>query len=158
MRKRTYFDPLPREGWPDLKELEPYFFAPPGQELSYAGGNDSWGLSAEGLYGTEHLDRKAGRVDVDLYILLNPQHGVVLGYNKWDGRENRKLEYSSKGDLGRLQERVFSLHGTPLPIGLFIPFAEAWNAVKEFIESDGELPKSIEWIDVADLPPDAFSV
>lgn len=31
MRKRTYFDPLPREGWPDPKDLEPYFLAPPGQ-------------------------------------------------------------------------------------------------------------------------------
>jgi Immunity protein Imm1 len=36
---------------------------------------------------------------------------------------------------------VVSTHDTPLPIGLFVPFETAWEAVKEFIETDGELPK-----------------
>jgi Immunity protein Imm1 len=49
--------------------------------------------------------------------------------------------YSSKGDLNRLREWVVSTHDTPLPIGLFVPFETAWEAVKEFIETDGELPK-----------------
>jgi hypothetical protein len=43
-----------------------------------------------------------------------------------------------------------------MPIGLFIPFAEAWKAVKEFIETEGELPKSIEWVRNRDLPPNTF--
>ena len=30
--------------------------------------------------------------------------------------------------------------------GLFIPFKSAWLAVKESIETDGALPKSIEWV------------
>jgi hypothetical protein len=30
------------------------------------------------------------------------------------------------------------------------------EAVKEFIETDGELPKSIEWIADPDIPPGAF--
>ena len=38
------------------------------------------------------------------------------------------------------------MHDTVLPIGLFIPFEKAWTAVKEFIETDGKLPRSIEWI------------
>ena len=49
-----------------------------------------------------------------------------------------------------------SLHDTPLPIGLFISFREAWKAVKEFIETDGELPKSIELVANSDLPPNTF--
>lgn len=64
--------------------------------------------------------------------------------------------YSSKGDLSRLGEVVRSLHDTPLPVGLFIQFAMAWSAVKEFIETDGELPKSIEWVANRDLPPNTF--
>jgi hypothetical protein len=67
-----------------------------------------------------------------------------------------KLTYSSKGDLRRLREWVRGLHDTPLPIGLFISYEEAWKAVKEFIETDGQLPKSIEWIANRDLPPNTF--
>jgi hypothetical protein len=48
------------------------------------------------------------------------------------------------------------MHGTPLSVGLFIPFRTAWSAVKEFIETNGELPKSIEWVASGDLPPEAF--
>ena len=43
-----------------------------------------------------------------------------------------------------------------MPIGLYIPFERAFAAVKEFIETDGELPKSIEWIANRELPPNAF--
>jgi hypothetical protein len=48
------------------------------------------------------------------------------------------------------------LHGDPLSVGLFVPFPVAWKAVKEFIETDGELPTSIEWIASSDLPPETF--
>jgi Immunity protein Imm1 len=54
--------------------------------------------------------------------------------------------FSSKGDLSRLHELVEATHGTPLPVGLFVPIEAAWQVVKEFIETDGELPKSIAWI------------
>jgi hypothetical protein len=43
-----------------------------------------------------------------------------------------------------------------MPIGLFIPFDRAWLAVKEFIETDGALPKSIDWIADADIPDEVF--
>jgi hypothetical protein len=29
MKKRSYFDSRDREGWPDPRELKPYFFARP---------------------------------------------------------------------------------------------------------------------------------
>jgi hypothetical protein len=44
-----------------------------------------------------------------------------------------------------------------MPVGLFISFEQAWRAVKEFLETDGALPKSIAWIANQDLPPDTFS-
>jgi hypothetical protein len=84
----------------------------------------------------------------------NPDLGVLLVYTKWGG--GHEQVFSSKGDLGRLREWVRGLHGTPLPVGLFIPFEVAWKAVKEFIETDGELPRSIEWIANRDHPPNTF--
>jgi len=43
-----------------------------------------------------------------------------------------------------------------MPVGLYVPFEAAWHAVKEFIETDGALPKSIAWISDDDLPNDTF--
>jgi hypothetical protein len=67
-----------------------------------------------------------------------------------------KDTFTSKSDLKRLRELVRSTHDTPLPVGLFIPFEQAWKAVKEFIETEGKLPTSIEWIANRDLPPNTF--
>ena len=153
MKKSAYFDNYWGSGWPDLQDLEPYFLAPKGQEWFYKGGNDGASLSALGLYGTEHLEPKTGRVDVRLYMSGNPQLGVCLTYDKWDGRDQRKYTYISSGDMSRLRESVRTLHDESIPVGLFIPFAEAWKAVKEFVETDGELPESIAWVRIGDLPP-----
>jgi Immunity protein Imm1 len=154
MRKHVYFDRLWDWRWPDPNELERYFLAPPGKEWFYEGGNDSASVTAEGLHGTQHLEIGKGRIDLSLMMWGNPKLGVLLIYSKRGG--GYKELYSSKGDLNRLQEWVRSLHDTPLPVGLFIPFGTAWKAVKEFIETDGELPKSIEWIANRDLPPNTF--
>jgi hypothetical protein len=112
-------------------------------------------MSVDGLYGT------AGRPEIDqvkatLFMFGNPGLGAYLIYDKWDGRIRHKYSYATKGDLSRLGESVKTLHGTPLSVGLFIPFPVAWKAVKEFMETDGELPTSIEWIAAGDLPPEAF--
>ena len=154
MKKRAYFHKFWGPGWPTLQELEPYFLAPPGEEWFHRSGNDSAGFDLEGVDGTGHLQQGKGRVDVRLHLWGNPDHGVLLIYSKWGGgyRDN----FSSRGDLSRLREWVRSTHDTPLPVGLFIPFAEAWKAVKEFIETDGKLPKSIDWIANKDLPPNTF--
>jgi hypothetical protein len=134
--------------------LERYFLAPPGRRWFFETENDSASLTAEGVDGTEHLEADKGRIDVDLDMWGNPEHGVLLIYSKWGG--GLKQTYSSKGDFARLRERVRSMHDTVLPVGLFIPFDKAWTAVKEFIETDGKLPKSIEWIANRDLPPNTF--
>ncbi len=154
MRKSAYFASRPSSGWPAPKELERYFLAPPGKRWFFETGNDSAGFDAEGVDGTEHLEANKGRIDIRLDMWGNRDHGVLLIYSKLGG--GHKETYSSKGDLSRLRKWVRSLHDTPLPVGLFIPFETAWKAVKEFIETDGALPKSIEWIANRDLPPNTF--
>jgi hypothetical protein len=93
-------------------------------------------------------------MDIRLMMWANPDLGVLLIWSKWGG--GHEQTYPSRGDLTRLREFVRSEHDTPLPVGLFIPFEKAWSGVKEFLETDGELPKSIAWIANADLPPNTF--
>lgn len=154
MRKRAYFDTYWGEGWPDLKWLERYFLAPPGHQWLFETRNDSGNLTVEGVDGTADLERNKGRIDIDLIIDGNREYGIHLYYRKWGG--GLRESFWSRGDLTRLGEHVRSLHGTPLPVGLFIPFEVAWKAIKEFIETNGQLPKSIAWIANKDLPPNTF--
>ncbi|ODR96864.1 hypothetical protein AUC70_13845 [Methyloceanibacter stevinii] len=155
MKKTTYFNSEDVKGWPRPEELRPFFFAPPGREWFNSTGNDGALLTGEGLYGTDNEDHLAGkRVDLDLYLYGMPGLGVLLIYHKHGG--GYQEEYTSVGDMSRLKEWVENLHQTKLPIGLFIPFPRAYDAVKEFIETDGELPKCIEWVANKDLPYGTF--
>jgi hypothetical protein len=154
MIKETYFASRAMPGWPNLEDLKPYFLGPADKRWFFETENDSASLTAEGLYGTEHLEPGKGRVDLSLMMWGHPELGVLLFY--WKRGGGYRETYSSKGDLNRLQEWVRSFHDDPLPIGLFVPFATAWKAVKEFIETDGALPTSIEWIANRDLPPNTF--
>jgi hypothetical protein len=155
MKRFFHFDNFASDRWPSLSELEGFFLAPKGAEWSFQGGNDSWGMNIQGLCETDGLPSRE-QVKVHFYMIGNRDLGVTLQYDKWDGRVQRKQTFNSKGDLSRLGEFVRSLHGDPLSIGLFVPFQVAWKAVKEFIETDGELPTSIEWIASSDLPPETF--
>jgi hypothetical protein len=154
MKKRAYFDDYRGPGWPSLQKLESYFLAPPGREWFYKGGNDSAGLDLFGVDGTEHLEFGRGRIDISLAMWGNPDLGVLLIYSKVGG--GNRANFSSKGDLTRIKEWVRTLHNDPMPVGLYIPFDKAWLAVKEFIETEGQLPKSIEWVRNRDLPPGTF--
>jgi hypothetical protein len=154
MRKLTYFASKRSEGWPAPDELAPYFVAPPGKRWFFETGNDSGGLSAEGLNGTEDLMPGAGRIDLSLHMYGHPELGVLLLHWRKGGPD--ATVFSSKGDLTKLREWVRTLHNDPMPVGLFIPYEKAWLAVKEFIETDGALPKSIEWIANKDLPAGTF--
>ena len=154
MKKTTYFDSARTKGWPDPRKLKPYFFGPPGQEWFNTGGNDGASISATGLYGTETGEPGKTRVDLYLHLYGMPSLGVLLIYHKYGG--GYQEEYTSKGDMSRLKEWVRNLHQTPLPVGLFIPFPKAYDAVKEFIETDGQLPKCIEWVANKNLPPGTF--
>jgi len=155
MGKRANFDAYWDEGWPDIEWLKKFFLAPKGQQWSFRGGNDNWGLSAEGVEGTEHFGpTDARRITIHLSMWGHPELGVLLIYQKTGGKYAQA--YSSRGDLSRLREHVRTLQNDPMPIGLFIPFEKAWVAVKEFIETDGELPKGIDWIENKKLPPGTF--
>ena len=155
MKKRVYFDVFYGPGWPAPRELEPYFLGPPGQRWTFfQSRNDCWGLSAEGIDGTEHLPRHQGRIDLRLTMVGNANYGVLLQHETTGGE--RRIDYYSRGDLRRLRKWVWTRHGSLMPIGLFIPFERAWLAVKEFLETDGALPQSITWIAGDDLPADAF--
>ena len=154
MRKLSYFDRFDHWSWPDPKELEPYFLAPPGKRWTFETGNDSWGLDLEGVDGTEHLERFKGRIDIRLGMWGHPEHGILLMYEKVGG--GFRETYYPAGDLNRLREWVRSLHGDPMPVGLYIPYERAWIAVKEFMETDGMRSSRIDWIEADDLPPDTF--
>jgi hypothetical protein len=155
MRKCAYLDLRRSNGWPRPEELEQYFLGPPRQRWAFESGNDNAGLAVEGVDGTEDKERHEGRIDVDLDMWGHPDLGVLLIYSKWGG--GVKEMCSSKGDLTRLRERVRSKQGTLLPVGLFIPHGRAWEAVKEFMGTDGELPTNIEWIANCHLPQGTFS-
>jgi hypothetical protein len=153
MKKHTYFDTYDGPGWPEQAWLAKYFLTPAGRRKFFELGNDSWGLNADGLDGTEHLQQFNGRIDIRLTIVGNLDYGILLCHQKFGPNG---VGHYSIGDLGRLHEWVKTKDGDLMPIGLFIPFETAWKAVKEFMETDGALPKSIAWIPVRDLPPDSF--
>ena len=156
MKKNSSFHDFYGPGWPAPDEVKKYFSA--GGELWVSpSGNDNWGLDVQGLYGTDALPQRES-VNVHLYMTGSPDYGVTLHYAKWDGRVQRKDTYVSRGDLSRLGRFMYSLHGDPYSLGLFIPFDAAFKAVKKFIEGDGALPSSIEWIASRDLPPGTFPV
>lgn len=154
MKKRAYFDSYWGSGWPDIEWLRPYFLGPPERRWFAHTGNDSGGLSLLGVEGTEHLEQNKGRIDVHLDMWGQPQLGVLLIY--WKAGGGYRDTYTSKGDMSRLRELVRSTHDTPLPVGLFIPFEQAWRAVQEFMETEGALPTSIAWVANRDLPPNTF--
>lgn len=155
MTKQVNFDKWLGYGWPTVHELEPFFLAPRGKEWSYLGGNDGWSISLEGIEGTEHLHRLKGRKDIELAMYGNPDLGVLLQYSIIGGGMPRE-DWFSKGDISKLKEWVRTLQDTPMPVGLFVSFPVAWSAVKEFMETEGKLPTSIEWVKSSDLPAGTF--
>src|SRR4051794_1326734 len=156
MRKNCSFQDFYGPEWPAPQQLKKYFSAE--RWWSRGGkesGNDVWGLSAEGLYGTAALPT-SDSVNVNLIMTGSPDHGVTLDFARWDGRVKREHRYYSKGDLTRLGRFMYNLQGDPYSLALFIPFDQAFKAVKQFIETDGELPTCIEWVAGQDLPSDTF--
>jgi hypothetical protein len=138
MKRRCSFDRFRVDYWPEPRQLEPYFFAPVGKEWFQNARNDGAILMDQAAYGTDDLPIGNGRINISLQLWGKPRLGVLLVYSRLGGRYADM--FSSKGNMTRIREWVRSTHGDPLPIGLFIPFVPAYQAVKEFIETDGELP------------------
>jgi len=142
--------------------LEPYFLDPRLSEQLWSTGCDNWGLDITGIHGTSHLPPYAqiggkgigSAVTASLMFWANPELGVLLMYDKFGGGFGET--YFSTGDLSRLKEWVRTLYDDLRPVGLYIPLAQAWPAVKQFIESDGDLPTAIGWIKAENLPRGTF--
>jgi hypothetical protein len=156
MQKESFFNNHWGNGWPELSDLKACFLDPERRMDFFNRGLDGGSFFANGLGGTEGLPPKEGLISSELFLFMNPDHGAWLKYGYWDGRILKKKSFVSKGDLNRLGEFVRSFHGTPLSVGLFVPFEDGFRAVKEFIETEGEQPASIEWVASKDLPPETF--
>ena len=156
MKKRTHFGELGGPGWPEPRMLERYFLDPSGDAWPHEHGNDSWGLSAEGLYGTDGFPDKDDGVSVYLSMTGYPELGVSFGYARWDGRTRKKIDYQSIGDPQKEREVVYTMQGDPMSVGSFVSYADAYQVVKEFIETGGELPTCIKWGPGSDIPQEAF--
>lgn len=153
MRKECLFGDFDGPYWPTPVQLQKYFLGPAAkQQWPFPGYYDRGYLCAYGLHDTGHLpDDQA--VTVQLNVIGNSTAGAMLQYSRRDGRIPQRVTHNSKGDFSRLREFVRGTDGFLVSVGLFIPFETAWQAVKEFIESDGEMPTSIEWINRRALPP-----
>jgi immunity protein Imm1 of predicted polymorphic toxin system len=154
MKKTAEFASVHYERWPLPQEIEHYFLAPPGQRWFFHTGDDTARFDAEDIDGADGAGLSQARGNVSLALSAHPILGVQLQWSQWDGK--RGHTFYAKGDLARLKQFVRNLYDDPLPVGLLVPFEVAWRAVKEFIETDGKLPKSIEWIEDEDLPTDIF--
>jgi hypothetical protein len=82
MMKRAHFDTYWDSGWPEIRWLEPYFLGQPAKRWPFSGGNDSAGLDAQGVDGTEHLEPNKGRIDIRLDMWGYPTLGMLLIYSK----------------------------------------------------------------------------
>lgn len=152
MKKDTYFRGHTGDGWPDPKWLERFFLTAAGRKEAF-GEQESWGLKLYGLNGTEHLERYKDRIDLDLTIQGDLRHGILL-FHHISGGGRWEANYS-KGDTTKWRQWI-EMPQDYMSVALFIPFETAWKAIKEFIEREGALPRSIEWIADDELPDYAF--
>jgi len=129
-------------------------FFEPFEEFWLEGSNDEACLSDEGVDGTIHLLPGDGRSDIYLQMWGNSKLGVLLIYSKIGAPGS--FAFTSKGDFSKLGLYVRTMRGDIRPAWLYVQFEDAWKAVKEFIETDGARPKSIEWVSNKELTPDTF--
>jgi Immunity protein Imm1 len=155
MKKMTDFRDYEGQGWPDQKWLEPYFLTSAGRQKAFGKGNNHWGVTAKGVDGTEHLPFDK-RIDIDLHIVGKPDLGVLLLYERVSAADGYSYSYYSVGDTKMFRTLVKAKQGSRMPMGLFIPFEQALKAIVEFTQTNGALPKCIEWIAAADLPEGSF--
>jgi hypothetical protein len=146
MKKCTYFDYLPREGWPSPNEMERYFLSALGRRQAFDTDND----------GTEHLPAGTERIDIRLTIVGNLRYGAFLHYARYGGTQSDN--YFSKADLKRLREWVETKHGDLRPVGLFIPFERAWTAVKDSSKAMARFRRASRGCRVAISRPARFRI
>lgn len=158
VKREAAFDDHWGNGWPDISAVEQGLADPEKLAQLLAKGRDGGCFSIEWIYDKSDSTPQFGTVGAVLYMHMNTDHGIKLQYSGWDRRTGNRETYHSKGDLMRLKQFVRSFHGTPLSIGLFVPFEKGRKAIKEFLQTDGELPRSVDWISDDDLPSEVFPI
>ncbi|MEM7303584.1 MAG: hypothetical protein AAF468_21095 [Pseudomonadota bacterium] len=140
--------------WPDPAEIKPFFSPEYENNEIYHGGGDDAVITLEGIDGTEHLQLGEGRKDIVLMMWFSPKFGVMLFYHRY-GIEDGEIYYS-KGDMSKIHTVKRNKHSDPLPVALFIPFDDAFNALEDFINSEGKRSDRIEWVSGLDIPSNTF--
>jgi len=148
------FGPLYGSYTPDQVDLSPFFSNPGSPDWFPEGRTDNASLVYKGLRGAAPLTPGSGSIDATLELWGSKMHGVMIWYRI--GTLMDSNHYFSKGDMLRIRRFYRTAHGDLRPLAFFIPFERALVAVKEFISTNGELPKSIEWISSNDVPPNTF--
>jgi hypothetical protein len=139
MKKSTRFDKIQHDShWPEPEQMKPYFLGPGGR----------WEFEAGGCDGSLRLDNDGDTIK--MYMTGHSEYGVHLNYISSKG--GKKESFSSKGSEGLLWYWFRDNQDNAVSFGLTVPFKKAWEAVSEFLESDGKLPKSIDWIKDEDIP------
>ena len=163
MKREIYFRDLRTNYWPALEAIKPYFLAPDAPQMWGESGNDDWAIGIYGFNGTEDGLRFA-RVGsgqkqqewAELEMWGDPNLGVMLWYQRVGGGPT--IYQYSAGDMSRQNQWTRTLQSDLRPVSLYIPYDKAWLAVKEFMETDGQLPKCIQWISSMDVPSNSFPV
>jgi hypothetical protein len=156
VRKQASFNDYWGNGWPDISTIECCLGDPDKRAQFFAEGHDGGCFSVEWISKNQNQKPELKLAGATLFLHVHPDSGIKLQYSKWDRREGEKKTFHSKGNVRRLKEFVRSLHGTPLSLGLFVPFELGIRAVKEFMRTEGELPQDITWISDNELSSDVF--
>ncbi len=153
MKKITIFPGYEGPGWPDEKWLAPYFLTLAGRHEVFSIRSNHWCVTAEGVDGTEDLafDKQ---LNINLHIIGKPDLGVLLLHDRVSAADGHA--YYSLGNPKMLRTLVRATQVSLMPAGLFIPFEQALKAIMEFVQTNGALPKCIEWVASADLPEGSF--
>jgi Immunity protein Imm1 len=138
---------------PPLNELEQYFTLKRGYLWLDLPGVDTAGIEYLDVTGSGEESIEASRVDLALTLWGHPAYGVYLQYDR--RAKNDRMTRCSVGS-GESGQWIRSRQGDLIPLGLCISFDNAWRAVKEFVETGGALPESVDWLAANKLAPNAF--
>jgi hypothetical protein len=140
--------------WPSPSELKHYFVGPNRKLWSPDGESNERCIQ---IYpeGKDLPDGKFWlRKHYWFHLVGHDDYGVFLHWQRtgYGPQEN----FFAKGDLNKLKLQVRTHHGDALPLGLFIPFDQAWLAVEDFMKGNGARSSRIEWLRPQDLPENTF--
>jgi Immunity protein Imm1 len=150
MRGYEFDDQASDTSWPQIQSLSEYF-----KPLL---GTTPWKFKTHGLddvwFWISQKDAEHFEVRTELRLIGVPGYGVYISY--WQsGVKTGGLNFYAKGDLARIKDCAANRRGDLFSLALLVPFSAAYSALAEFLETNGALPKCIEWVEPSEVP-DAF--